>query len=183
MIDNKEKLIAHIVQEHPVKYLHFWGHTPNAAGVDKSCLSQWFPASFVVEGNRYRTAEHYMMAQKALLFNDSEIFERVLACEHPSEAKKLGRKVKNFESAVWDESCFNFVVEGNFAKFSQNAALKTFLLNTKERVLVEASPVDPIWGIGMDKMHPDVNDPQKWLGENRLGFALMVARQKIALKN
>ena len=180
MINNKEQLIAHLATGNSVKYLHFWGHTPKSENVDKSCLSQWFPARFIIDGNTYLTAEHYMMAQKAILFNDAAIFDAVLACQHPAEAKKLGRKVKNFEAGVWNDHCFDFVKDGNVAKFAQNAELKKFLLNTKDRVLVEASPRDPVWGIGMAINDPDVNNPQKWAGENLLGFALMDARAELA---
>ena len=180
MIDNKENLIAHIAQGKSVKYLHFWGHTPKSKGIDKSCLSQWFPARFVVDGNTYLTAEHYMMAQKAKLFNDVEMFEAVLACEQPAEAKKFGRQVKHFDAEVWNAHCFDLVVAGNVAKFDQNSGLKTFLLNTKERVLVEASPRDRIWGIGMGINNPEACNPPKWRGRNLLGFALMMARQQLA---
>ena len=183
MINNKDTLIAHIAQGNSVKYLHFWGHTPKSAGTDKSCLSQWFPASFVVDGDTFLTAEHYMMAQKARLFNDAEMFEAVLACQHPAEAKKFGRQVKSFDADVWNDHCFNFVVEGNVAKFGQNPELKAFLVNTKERVLVEASPRDRIWGIGMGVSNPDACNPQNWRGKNLLGFALMVARQRLIGQN
>jgi len=183
MIDNKEKLIAHLAQGHSVKYLHFWGHTPKTDGVDKSCLSQWFPASFVLDEHTYLTAEHYMMAQKALLFKDTAMFWAILACQHPAEAKKYGRKVKDFDPDTWTRHCFEYVTAGNTAKFAQNPALKSFLLKTNERVLVEASPRDPVWGIGMAATHADASNPKKWLGENLLGFALMAARQQLAKQN
>lgn len=114
-----------------------------------------------------------MMAQKALLFGDHEIFECVVKTANPAEAKALGRKVKNFIPAKWDEEKFRIVTEGNLHKFSQHEAMKQYLLGTAPRVLAEASPVDNIWGIGMNQDHPAVNDPGKWKGENLLGFALM----------
>lgn len=179
MINNKENLIAHLTQGVPVKYLYFWGHTPKSGRVDKSCLSQWFPATFELDGDRYLTAEHYMMVQKAKLFGDVEISEAILSCEHPAEAKKLGRKVRGFNADIWDKHCFDYVVTGNIAKFGQNPDLKNFLINTKERVLVEASPSDSVWGIGMAIDNPDVANPTKWLGQNLLGFALMAAREQL----
>ena len=182
MINNIEKLVKHIEQGNSVKYLHFWGHTPKAESTDKSCLSQWFPAKFVIDGNTYLTSEHYMMAKKARLFDDLDMFEAVLSSQHPAEAKKFGRQVKNFESRLWDQHCFNYVVEGNVAKFAQNSSLKAFLLNTKERVLVEASPLDPIWGIGIAATDPKALNPSKWTGKNLLGFALMVARHVLKEK-
>jgi predicted NAD-dependent protein-ADP-ribosyltransferase YbiA (DUF1768 family) len=65
-----------------LKYIFFWGHArvKNEA-VGKSCFSQWYPASFIVEGITYKTAEHWMMAQKALLFGDSIIFQKIVNCE------------------------------------------------------------------------------------------------------
>lgn len=120
-----------------------------------------------------------MMAEKARLFGDDEALQRVLVAKTPAEAKKIGRLVKNFEPALWDENKYQSVVEGNLHKFSQHADLLTFLLNTGDRVLVEASPVDKIWGIGMAGDHKDVENPTRWKGENLLGYALMETRDKL----
>lgn len=162
------------------KFLFFWGHTQKGRTVDKSCLSQWYPASFQVHGERFPTAEHWMMASKASLFGDQEMRARILASRSPGEAKKLGRKVRRFDEAVWDDRSFDIVVEGNVHKFGQNAHLRSFLLTTNNRVLVEASPRDYIWGIGMAQDHPHATNPEMWLGENKLGFALMIARDRLA---
>jgi len=158
-------------------YLLFWGHTPPADGsVSKSCFSQWFPSPFTVDGIRYPTAEHFMMAAKARLFGDREIEEQILKPSHPKQAKELGRKVRGFDEATWILERYRLVVEGNFAKFSQNPGLKEFLLGTGKRLLVEASPYDRIWGIGLAADHPDAEKPAAWKGLNLLGFALMEVR-------
>lgn len=180
MIDEKflNDLIQKIQQGHQFKYLYFWGHTPKKANlIDKSCFSQWFPAQFNVEGIEYFTAEHYMMAQKAKLFNDKEIFAQILQVKHPNEAKQLGRKVRNYDEQIWREKRFGIVVQANFAKFSQHPELKKFLLATKDLILVEASPVDKIWGVGMAQDHPHIQDPSLWQGLNLLGFALIHVRE------
>ncbi|MNY61948.1 hypothetical protein D3C86_1986990 [compost metagenome] len=91
----------------------------------------------------------------------------------------MGRLVKNFNAVIWDQHKFEIVVNGNLHKFSQHDAMKTFLINTKERVLVEASPVDNIWGIGMAADHEHIENPLKWRGENLLGYALMEVRDKL----
>lgn len=162
------------------KFLFFWGHQPNKDGsVSKTCFSQWWLSDFEVEGITYNTAEHWMMAKKAELFKDQEILEKILKVDSPAEAKKLGREVRNYDDALWLANRFEIVKQGNYHKFSQNADLKTFLLNTKERVLVEASPVDAIWGIGMASDHKDVLIPEKWRGLNLLGFALMEVRDEL----
>jgi len=162
------------------KYLFFWGHQPNKDGsISKTCFSQWWLSSFDVDGITYKTAEHWMMAKKALLFNDKEIFEKIIQTKSPAEAKKLGREVKNYVDTVWLANRFEIVKEGNLYKFGQNKDLKEFLLNTNERILVEASPVDPIWGIGMAADHKEVNNPEKWQGLNLLGFALMEVRDEL----
>lgn len=162
------------------KYLCFWGHTPKQTGVvDKSCFSQWFPAHFEVDGIEYKTAEHYMMAQKAKLFADEDIFQKIIQVNHPNEAKTLGRKVKNYQENVWLEHRFDIVVKGNIAKFSQHPALKAFLLDTQERILVEASPVDKIWGIGLAADDECAEKPLQWKGLNLLGFALMEVRKQL----
>ncbi len=120
-----------------------------------------------------------MMAKKAELFGDQEILAKILKCKSPAEAKKLGREVKNYVDTVWLENRYEIVKQGNFHKFSQNPDLKTFLLNTKDRVIVEASPVDSIWGIGMAEDHKDILKPKAWKGLNLLGFALMEVRDEL----
>ncbi|MCV2486797.1 NADAR family protein [Flavobacterium sp. SH_e] len=162
------------------KFLFFWGHQPSKDGtVTKTCFSQWWLSSFEVAGVTYKTAEHWMMAKKAELFKDQEILEKIVQCNSPAEAKKLGRKVRNYDDKIWLENRFEIVKQGNFHKFSQNTDLKTFLLNTNDRVIVEASPVDPIWGIGMASDHTDALNPKKWKGLNLLGFALMEVRDEL----
>lgn len=174
---NIEKLIE---ENQDNKYLFFWGHQPNKDGsISKTCFSQWWLSSFEVDAITYKTAEHWMMAKKAELFNDKEIFEKIILAKSPAEAKKLGREVKNYVDSVWLENRYEIVRQGNFYKFSQNKDLKEFLLTTKERVLVEASPVDPIWGIGMATDHKEINNPEKWKGLNLLGFALMEVRDEL----
>lgn len=162
------------------KFLFFWGHQPSKDGtITKTCFSQWWISPFVVDGITYKTAEHWMMAKKAELFNDNEILEKIIQVNSPAEAKKLGREVRNYVDSVWLENRYEIVKQGNFYKFSQNLDLKEFLLNTKDRILVEASPVDAIWGIGMAGDHKDVLNPEKWRGLNLLGFALMEVRDEL----
>ena len=163
-----------------VKFLFFWGHQPNKDGsAGKGCFSQWWESDFEIDGIIYKSAEHFMMAEKARLFNDSESLMRVIDSKHPHEAKKLGRKVKNFNPKNWDEHKFDVVVRGNFAKFSQNDELKKFLIQTNDCVLVEASPVDNIWGIGMATDNENVMNPNLWKGHNLLGYALMEVRDQL----
>ncbi|WP_281323063.1 NADAR family protein [Flavobacterium aestivum] len=172
-----EKLVASNSEK---KYLFFWGHQPSKDGiVTKTCLSQWSISPFEVEGITYKTAEHWMMAKKAELFNDEEILERIIQADSPAEAKKLGREVKNYVDSTWLANRYEIVKQGNFHKFNQNLDLKEFLINTNDRILVEASPVDPIWGIGMASDHRDIYNPEKWNGLNLLGFALMEARDEL----
>ena len=120
-----------------------------------------------------------MMAKKAELFNDNEVLVKIIKANSPAEAKKLGREVKNYDDKLWLANRYEIVKQGNHHKFSQNKDLKTFLINTKDRVLVEASPVDPIWGIGMATDHKDILNPEKWRGLNLLGFALMEVRDEL----
>jgi ribA/ribD-fused uncharacterized protein len=161
-------------------FIFFWGHQPTKDGsISKTCFSQWWLSPFVVDGIEYKTAEHWMMAKKAELFDDLETLEKILACKSPVDAKKLGREVRNYNEALWLENRYQIVKDGNYHKFDQNKNLKSFLLSTSEQVLVEASPVDPVWGIGMASDHADILDPKKWLGLNLLGFALMEVRDEL----
>ena len=159
-------------------FLFFWGHQPLPNGeIGKPCLSQWWPAPFEVDGTRYPTAEHFMMAEKARLFGDEETRGRILASSHPRDAKRLGREVRGFEEQPWEEARSELVVRGNRAKFGQNPPLREFLVGTRDRVLVEASPVDRIWGIGLAADDPAAGSPERWKGLNLLGFALMEVRR------
>lgn len=110
-----------------VKYLHFWGHRPRADGrVGASCLSQWWPSPFTVDGVTYATAEHWMMAGKARLFGDGDALARVLGAGHPSQAKSAGRLVRGFDEEVWARERVGIVVEGSVRKFSADAELRGF---------------------------------------------------------
>lgn len=160
-----------------MKYLFFWGHQPGRdGGVGKACLSQWWPAPFTLNGRTFATAEHYMMWGKAMLFDDEQSAERVLAAWHPKQAKDLGRGIANFDEQRWAEHRYQIVVAGNLGKFEQNPDERRFLLGTGDRVLVEASPVDAVWGIGLTADDPRAQDPATWRGLNLLGRALVEVR-------
>ncbi len=176
-IDSVESLVGTVRAGQRVKYLHFWGHTPRRDGtLGASCLSQWWPSPYTVDGVTYATAEHWMMAAKARLFDDADAERAVLAARTPAEAKNAGRLVRGFDEAIWARERFGVVVTGSVHKFASDPALRDFLLGTGERVLVEASPLDRVWGVGLAADDPRIQDPEKWRGANLLGFALMGAR-------
>ncbi|WP_430784485.1 NADAR family protein [Actinoplanes sp. G11-F43] len=163
-----------------VKFLFFWGHQPGKDGEPGAgCLSQWFPSPFSVDGVEFATAEHYMMWRKAVLFGDDVMAGRILAAGHPHEAKKLGGRVAGFDQRVWDEHRIAIVVDGNLAKFGADPVLAGYLTGTGGRVLVEASPMDRIWGIGLTRDDERAGDPYRWRGLNLLGFALMEVRERL----
>ncbi|MEJ6784443.1 NADAR family protein [Aminobacter sp. Piv2-1] len=163
-----------------LQFLFFWGHQPSRDGrITSSCLSQWWPASFEMNGLRYPSAEHWMMAEKARLFGDQETASKILAAESPKQAKQFGRGVRGFDPAIWDREKARIVTEGSKHKFGQNLALRDFLLSTGSAILVEASPVDPVWGIGLAAEDVRASNPLQWGGENLLGFALMEARESL----
>lgn len=175
--DSVEKLITQIATGWQPKYIFFWGHQPKGnRPIGKWCLSQWFPAPFVIDDVTYPTAEHFMMAEKARLFGDDTTLAQILAAPHPGAAKALGRQVQDFDDTIWAEQRFDIVVRGNQAKLGQNEALQSYLLHTNEKILVEASPTDTIWGIGLAEVDRRVYDPRQWRGSNLLGFALMQVR-------
>lgn len=178
-----QELIQVIARGARAKYVFFWGHKPKVPGeIDHSCLSNWFPARFAVNGLEYPTTEHYMMAEKARLFGDEISREQILKAKSPGEAKIFGRKVSHFDEEVWKEQRFEIVVTGNEAKFLQNEELGMFLKNTGSKILVEASPRDLIWGIGMGRDSEKAENPLQWRGINLLGFALMEVRKRLMEK-
>lgn len=176
LMNTKMELVEAIEAGMEPKFLFFWSHKP---GKPENCLSQWYNSPFTVEGTRYATAEHWMMAGKARLFSDEATLQRILAATHPGEAKQAGREVTPYRPDEWDAHKFEIVVEGNFHKFTQRPDLREFLLGTGARVLVEAAPNDAIWGIGVDKHDPRASHPDQWPGENLLGFALMQVRARL----
>ena len=126
--------------------------------------------------------EQYMMYKKAELFNDDRTAAEIMGVSDPKKIKALGRKVRNFREEIWNQYKFEIVVRGNILKFSQNKELKKFLLSTNDAVLVEASPYDKVWGVGLKRDDVKINNPNKWQGENLLGFALMEVREKLQKK-
>ena len=179
MTYDRNSLIAAIEAGVKQRYFFFWGHKPDPEGeITKSCLSQFWMVDFTVDGITYKSAEHWMMAGKARVFGDDEMLQEIIASQTPLEAKKLGRAVRNFDPEIWNAHRIDIVITGNQHKFSQNPDLKDFLLNTKGQVLVEASPRDRIWGIGMGAKNENAQNPTKWRGQNLLGFALMKVRDE-----
>lgn len=163
-----------------LKYTFFWKPQPSSDGsIMESCLSQWWKADFWSVAHTYCCMEQFMMASKAELFDDEEIRKEILQCSDPKQIMALGRKVRNFDEKVWNEVKYSIVLNGNYLKFTQNPELRDFLLSTGDKVLVEASPYDGIWGIKMGQTDENVLNPLKWRGENLLGFALMEVRDEI----
>lgn len=155
--------------------LFFW----KEPDLDPGCLSQWWPAPFVVDGVTYPTAEHWMMAGKAGLFEDAAAIEDVLRSPTPAAAKSRGRAVRDFSEERWVAARYDIVVAGNLAKFSQDDDLRRYLVSTGTRVLVEASPFDRVWGVGMAADDERASAPSRWRGSNLLGFALMEVRERL----
>ena len=164
------------------EFLLFWGHTAKDEKVGKHVLSQWWPAMFVVDGRTYPTAEHYMMAQKAELFGDQDTLAAILASSSPSQAKNLGRRVRDFDDERWIAHRFDIALRANLAKFGQNPELEDWLISTGDAILVEASPVDKIWGIGLAADDARAREPKNWQGLNLLGFVLMKTRHALKSK-
>lgn len=146
---------------------------------EASPFSQWYRCAFTEAGKAFNCAEQYMMHGKALLFDDAEVAAQVLAADHPREHKALGRKVKRFDDAVWRREREAIVLAGNRAKFTQNPELLPLLLATKGTTLVEASPYDKIWGIGLAASDPRAHDPDQWKGQNLLGKVLTRLRDEL----
>lgn len=155
------------------KYTFFWK--------DASPFSQWHKAGFTIDGVHYKTAEHWMMWKKAMQFGDALKAEEILQAKHPKDAKQKGREVAGFDSYEWGQSCKRFVYEGNYAKFTQNPALLQVLIGTGDTLLVEASPYDKIWGIGLDEETARRTPASKWPGTNWLGEILTTLRDDLVV--
>ncbi len=148
-------------------------------------FSQWYPCYFEIDDVEYNCAEQFMMAEKARLFQDWDTLEMIMDSESPATQKALGRAVDGFEEARWQSDdthndqpvCWNIVWRGNVAKFSQNDYLYEILCETSGTTLVEASPVDTIWGIGLGQEDPRCHHREAWRGMNWLGEVLTEVRE------
>ena len=152
------------------KYLFFW----------KESFSQWFRSKMVIDGIEYNCCEQYMMHQKAVIMKDYDTANKIMSESHPAHQKAWGRAVKGFKKELWDEKCLEIVFKGNYAKYTQNKELKKKLLDTAPLLLVEASPMDPIWGIAMHEDDKGIEDSKNWKGKNYLGETLTKVREAIA---
>jgi len=142
-------------------------------------LSQWHEAPMIIDDINYNCCEQYMMHQKALYFKDYESADEILKTSNPKIQKSLGRLVKNFDEKKWNDVCDAIVYKGNYAKFTQNSYLKELLLNTKDKIIVESSPYDSIWGIGLNITDTLKTPPEEWKGMNKLGKVIMLVRKNI----
>jgi ribA/ribD-fused uncharacterized protein len=154
----------------------------------KDVYSNFYRASFVIDDIQYNCVEQYFQYQKAITFGAYETAEKILNTTSPTVQKSLGRKsIPNFNGKIWNSististksMCIDVMQKGLMAKFSQNPELKRILLETDEKILVEAAPRDLFWGAGYGKTNPNILDPKKWRGQNRLGFELMRTRKLI----
>ncbi len=145
-------------------------------------FSQWYPSVFHCDGVKFYTAEQYMMVHKAILFKDLKMINKILKTKNPREQKALGRKVANFDANKWNNKAKEIVERGNYCKFSQNKDLKKILLDTYPKILVEASPYDKIWGIGLNEDDALRTKPENWPGTNWLGIVLTKVRNNILLE-
>ncbi|WP_459195698.1 NADAR family protein [Wukongibacter baidiensis] len=175
-----KSLINDYNKDQNLNYIFFWGHQPGKNGkIKKSCFSQWWMSDFSTGLNTYCCMEQYMMAEKARLFGDKEIEEKIMECRDQKNIKELGRKVRNFDGEIWNKIKYSIILNGNYNKFIQNDDLREFLISTGDKIIVEASPYDKVWGIGMLSSDEGVENPNNWRGENLLGFGLMEVREEL----
>lgn len=146
----------------------------------KDPIAQWNKKTFKDnKGVEYNCAEQYMMAKKAILFNDLDSYRKIMNTVSPREQQNLGRNVLNFNQEVWNANAQIIVYQGNYFKFTQNKDLYTLLQKTKGTILVEASPIDCIWGVGLSEDDPLILDKSNWKGQNLLGYTLTQLRDII----
>ncbi len=158
----------------PNDYIFFWG----------TYMSNFYTAKFVVDGVQYNCSEQYFMKKKQEMFDstNTELANLILNETDPKKIKKYGRQVKNFDKDKWDQHRYEIMKRGVYEKFNQNDAIKYMLKSTETKTLVEASPRDCIWGIGLGEVRARVTHPTKWRGKNLLGKVLMEVRQQLNTK-
>lgn len=142
-------------------------------------LSNWYPSCFAMDGIVFSSVEQFMMYRKAICFHDNNIADQILETDDVGRIKDLGRRVSGYNDNYWNGVRQLVVYEGLFAKFSQNDKLKVQLMATGNSVLAECAVKDRIWGIGLSMNDPDRLDREKWKGQNLLGYALMMVRDRL----
>jgi ribA/ribD-fused uncharacterized protein len=142
-------------------------------------FSNWYMMPFVHHSIQYNCSEQFMMYSKAMLFKDTDVAEMIMDQGHPRKQKFLGRQVRGYDDQIWMAECENIMLPGLVSKFQQDSYSLNTLLDTGDKIIVEASPSDRIWGIGMTAHDPRAINPDKWEGQNRLGKVLMKARDVI----
>ena len=151
-------------------------HNPSE---DYGFLSNWYLSDFQIDGITFTSMEQYMMYKKAICFKDENIANQILAEKNVVKIKELGRLVSDYDEHIWNGVRQIIIYEGLFAKFSQNESLRSKLLDTKYSTLVECAVKDRIWGIGLSMTDPKRLIQTEWQGQNLLGYALMMVRDRL----
>lgn len=157
------------MKENRNKYDFFWG----------DYFSNWYPSGFIVDYITFNCGEQYMMYHKAMTFDDDETADKIMRTDDPSTQKKYGRQVQGYDDKVWSEVRYELVKKGLVQKFMQNPEMKQYLLDRKDKIIVEASPYDRIWGIGYHENDDNILDEIDNWGENLLGKMLMEIAQEL----
>jgi hypothetical protein len=155
------------------KYTFFW----------RGPFSQWHLSEIKIAGKTFNCCEQFMMWSKAMLFGDVHSANKILRAQNPKEQKAIGRNITEFNEAVWKSFRGGVVYTANYAKFTQHAKLKSRLLATRGTVLVEASPHDRIWGIGLAEDDPRAKHRKEWRGLNLLGWTLTRVREALIFED
>jgi ribA/ribD-fused uncharacterized protein len=151
----------------------FWTHHEDAP---HAACSQFYPRPMMIEAIRFVCCEQWMHWRKAMLFGDEAKAAAILAEPVPLKQKRLGRAVANFSVDAWNAVSRDVVFRGNIAKFSQHPDLLERLRVSCGTTLVEASPYDRLWGIGLAADDPRAWQRASWLGKNWLGEVLTETR-------
>lgn len=152
----------------------FWSHH-----LDNGCFSNWYDAPHKLDGIQFQNTEQSFMALKAATFDDYDSIQLIYDTPDPKAVKKLGRQIKGFDDKVWEKDREICMYIANFYKFTQSPTLLKKLFDTEGCELVEASPLDKIWGSGWDRETHVDNVGQKYPGLNLLGKVLSQLRDDL----
>ena len=141
-------------------------------------LSNHSPAPFTINKKDYNSSEQMFLSEKCITFGQTAAAQNIMCMDDPGKMVQEAKVCRGYNEK-WDMEQEDIMLTAILGKFTQNEEHEKFLLSTGDKILVEGSPYDSTWGVGLAFNDPAIDNSQNWKGDNLLGKALMTARRLI----